>query len=252
MRAWGTAQTECLASTKVAGVSEHLQHKLAVLHQSLLHGKLPRNLHWSDAVEFITHLGEVQPHGDDEFAFVVGQQREIFKRPRTPELGVEEASRLRTFLKGAGSVAPPAGSAAQTAPEVPGRMIVVIDHHVAHVFRDLGGSRPQDEATIKPYDPYQFHRHLVHRKEAHYRGDRVPEDPEFYAEVAKALVTADEIVLIGHGTGKSSALDVLVEHLKKHHPEISRRVTATEIADLSALTEPEIEAIAKRHMRAAI
>jgi hypothetical protein len=238
-------------------VSEHLQHKLAVLHQSLLHGKLPRNLHWSDAVELISHLGEVQPHGEDEFAFVVGVKREIFRRPRTPELGVEEASRLRTFLKGAGSAAPTAApaaaptAAAAAAPHAPARMIVVIDHHVAHVFRDLGGSRPKDEATITPYDPYQFHRHLVHRKEAHYRGDRVPEDPEFYEEVAKALATAGEIVLIGHGTGKSSALDVLVEHLKKHHPDISRRVLATEIADLSALTEPGIEAIAKRHLSVA-
>jgi hypothetical protein len=36
--------------------------------------------------------------------------------------------------------------------------------------------------------------------------------------------------------------------LKKHHSELSRRVKAIETADLSALTEPEIEAIAKRHM----
>jgi hypothetical protein len=58
-------------------------------------------------------------------------------------------------------------------------------------------------------------------------------------------------VFVGHGTGKSSALDVLVEHLKNHHPEISQRVIATETADLSALTAPELEAIAKRLMDAA-
>jgi predicted AAA+ superfamily ATPase len=66
--------------------------------------------------------------------------------------------------------------------------------------------------------------------------------------VAAALVPANEIVLIGHGTGKSSAVDVLREYLEKHHVDISRRVKAIETADLSALTEPEIEAIAKRHM----
>ena len=79
-------------------MSEHLHHKFAVLHQSLLHGKLPRSLHWSDVFELIGHLGQIQPHGGDEFAFVIGTQREIFKRPRTPELGVEEVSRLRKFL----------------------------------------------------------------------------------------------------------------------------------------------------------
>jgi len=212
-----------------------------VLHQALLHGKLPRNLHWTDALELVEHLGQVQPTVGSEFAFLVGTRREIFKRPHTSEFGVEEVSRLRRFLKGAASEVP------ATASVQAGRMVVVIDHHAAHLFSDFGGSRPQNEATVEPYDPHHFHHHLVHRKEAHYQGDRVPEETSFYEEVSKALVPATEIVLIGHGTGKSSAVDVLVAYLKKHHPEVSRRVTATETRDLSALTEPEIEAIAKRH-----
>jgi len=89
---------------------------------------------------------------------------------------------------------------------------------------------------------------LVHRKEAHYEGDRVPEETSFYEEVAAALVSANEIVLFGHGIGKSNAAQVLEQYLKKHHVELSRRIKATETADLSALTDPEIEAIAKRHM----
>jgi ABC-type transport system involved in cytochrome bd biosynthesis fused ATPase/permease subunit len=127
-------------------------------------------------------------------------------------------------------------------------MVVVIDHHSAHVFRDLGGSRPQEEATIEPYDPHHFHHHLVHRKAAHYQGDRVPEENSFYEEVAAALVAANEIVLIGSGTGKSSAVAVLMEYLEKHRGDIAKKVKTTEIADLSALTAPEIEALAKRHM----
>jgi hypothetical protein len=223
-------------------MSEHLHHKLATLHQSLLHGKLPRSLHWSDALELIEHLGQVQAHGGDEFAFVVGTQREIFRRPKTPELALDEVSRLRTFLKAAGSESPSEKFVQ------PSRMVVVIDHHAAHIYRDLGGSRPQEEVTVTPYDPHHFHHHLIHRKEAHYEGERVPEETSFYEEVAAALASANEIVLIGHGVGKSSAVNVLQEYLKKHHVELSRRVKATETADLSALTEPEIEAIAKRHM----
>jgi hypothetical protein len=223
-------------------VSGQLHHKLAAIYQSLLHGKLPRSLHWSDIVELIGHLGQVQAHGGDEFAFVVGTRRELFKRPHTPEVGVEEVSRLRKFLKEAESDSP-ASKFIQ-----PRRMIVVVDHHAAHIFRDLGESRPQDTGTIKPYDPHHFHHHLVHRKEAHYEGDRVPEETSFYEEVAATLVSANEIVLIGHGSGKSSALSVLQDYLNKHHVDLSRRVKATEIVDLSALTEPEIEAIAKRHM----
>jgi len=107
--------------------------------------------------------GRVESRGGEEFAFVVGSQRESFKKPHTPEFGTEEVSRLRRFLKKAGSESP-SGEFAQ-----PCRMVVVIDHHAAHVFNDLGLSRLQDEVSIKPYDPHHYHRHLVHRKEAHYR-----------------------------------------------------------------------------------
>ena len=227
-------------------MSGHLHNKFGKLHQSLLQGKLPRSLHWSDVVDLIGHLGQVQAHRGDEFAFVVGTRREVFKRPHTPEIGVEDVSRLRKFLKLAGSESPPEKFIQ------PRRTIVVIDHHAAHIFSDLGGGGSRDAVTITPYDPYHYHHHLVHRKEAHYEGDRAPEERSFYEEVAAALVSANEIVLVGHGTGKSSAVSVLVEHLNKHHIDLSRRVKATELIDLSALTAPEIEAIAKRHMIAVI
>jgi hypothetical protein len=213
-----------------------------LLHRSLLDGKLPRNLSWNEALELIKHLGEVEPHGEDEFAFVVGTQRAFFKRPHNHELGVDEVSRLRRFLKEAG----PSGNT--TNPIQPRRVIVVIDHHAAHVYQDLNGSHPEDGVTIRPYDPFNFHHHLIHRKEAHYRGERVPEETSFYEEIAKELASANEIVLIGHGTGKSSAVEFLMDYLKTHHSEIAQRVRATETADLSALTEAEIEVIAKKYM----
>jgi hypothetical protein len=223
-------------------MSEHLHHKFAVLHRSLLHGKLPRNLHWSDALELIAHLGSVRPTESGEFAFVVGAQREFFRRPHTSELGVEEVSRLRRLLKAAESDVPSLALAHA------GRMIVVIDHHGAHILRALDGAGSRTQVTVEPYDPHHFHHHLIHRKEAHYRGDRVPEEASFYEEVAQALVPAEEIVLIGHATGTSSAGAVLVEYLKKHHPEVYRKIMVNETADLSALSRPEMEAIAERHM----
>jgi hypothetical protein len=70
--------------------------------------------------------------------------------------------------------------------------------------------------------------------------------------VATALAPANEIVLIGHGTGKSNAAKVLAEYLQKHHPELSRLVKATETADLSALTATEAEAIAEQYMMAVV
>jgi hypothetical protein len=223
-------------------MSTHIRHDLNLLHSSLLKGKLPRNLSWADTVELIGQIGEVQPHGSDEFVFIVGTQRAFFKHPHTHELGVEEVARLRKFLRDA-SPAPVSDESSESC-----RMVVVIDHHVAHVYREVGGKVPESENTVHPYDPFDFRHHLIHKKEAHYKGEKVPEEKSFYEEVAKDLLPANEIVLIGHGTGTSSAVEHLAEYLKEHHHDIAARVIATETVDLSALTAPEIEAIAKQHM----
>src|SRR4029077_2831862 len=108
-------------------MSKHLES----LHQNLLNGKLPHNLSWSEAVELVEHLGEVQPHGGDEFVFRVGGQHVFFKRPHTHDLGVEQGSRLRKSWKEAGP------SSRAEGPAQPSRMIVVIDHHAAHVYQDF-------------------------------------------------------------------------------------------------------------------
>jgi hypothetical protein len=227
-------------------VTEHIRKDHEDLLESLVSGKLPRNLSWSAVVDLIGQIGEVQRHGNDEFAFVVGSQRGFFKRPSSHSLDVEEISRLRTFLKESEVLGKPA-----KAHQI-GRMVVVIDHHAAHVYHDLGGSKPQDEVTVKPYDPFGFQHHLIHRKEAHYKGDHVPEEDSYYEEIATDLVHAEAITLIGHGVGKSNAAEFLSEYLKTRHPETFQRIIATETADLSALTEPEIEEIAKKHIRAAV
>jgi hypothetical protein len=234
-------------------MSEHLHHKLAVLRQNLLQGKLPRSVRWDEALELIEHLGRVEAHGGgEEFAFIVGAHRELFKRPHGTDLGIDEVSRLRRFLK--------AADAEPAAPEHAhdSTTVVVIDHHSAHLFRDanVGGGQSsagggQQGVEIKPYDPHHFHHHLVHRKEAHYQGDRVPEETSFYEEIAQALVSAQNVVLVGHGVGKSSAVDVLLSHLKAHHPDLAGRVRGVEVVDLSALSEPQIEAIVRRKLSAA-
>jgi hypothetical protein len=225
-------------------MNDHLRKDHEELLESLMGGKLPRNLTWNAVVDLIGQIGEVQPHGNDEFAFVVANHKCLFKKSSTHSLEVEEVSRLRKFLRDAEVLGEPLKAHSV------GRMVVVIDHHAAHIYRDLGGRKPEDEVTVKPYDPFGFQHHLIHRKEAHYKGDHIPEEDSYYEEIARDLVHAEAIILIGHGTGKSSAVTFFGEFLKTHHPETYQRIVATETADLSALTEPEIEEIAKTHLGA--
>lgn len=225
------------------GMSAHLRHDHKELLENLIGGKLPRDLSWSSVVDLIGQIGKVEPHGNDEFLFEVGSQRGLFKRGSGHNLDTEEISRLRKFLRETGLPGKPAGT------DLHGRMVVVIDHRAAHIYHDRGGSVPQDEVNVRPYDPFGFHHHLIHRKEAHYKGERVPEETSFYEEIVQDLVHAQAIILIGHGTGTSNAGSVLNEYVKTHHREIFPRIIAVETADLSALTEPEIEEIAKKHLR---
>ena len=220
----------------------HIRRDHEELLESLVGGKLPRNLTWSAVMDLIGQIGEVKPHGNDEFVFLVGSQREIFKRPSTHNLEVDEIARLRRFLR----AAEVQGTPAET--RVSGRTVVVIDHHVAHIFHDASEGRLENEATVKPYDPFGFQHHLIHRKEAHYKGERVPEEDSYYEEIAQDLAHAAEIVLVGHAKGTSSAVVFLSGYLKTHHPETFQRIVATDTADLSALTESQIEEIARKHL----
>jgi stalled ribosome rescue protein Dom34 len=127
--------------------------------------------------------------------------------------------------------------------------VVLIDHHRARFFESAGGQHHVEErGPLDPKDPHGFERHLEHRKEAHFKGERVPEATEFYERIAERLAErlkdAGSIILIGDATGKSSAMLYLTEYLKKKHNDIADRIIATSRADLSSITLAEIEQIA--------
>ncbi len=127
--------------------------------------------------------------------------------------------------------------------------VLLIDHHHARFFEstpDLGGLA--ESGHLEPQDPHGFRRHLEHRKEADYRGQRAPEADEFYERIAQRLKNAPSILILGDATGKSSALRYFVEYLKERHKDIADRVAATQDADLSAISLGDVEQLA-RHYR---
>lgn len=127
-------------------------------------------------------------------------------------------------------------------------MVLVIDHQGARFFETVstaGGL--EEQGHLEPKDPHGFLRHLEHRKEADYQGQRTPEADEFYDSIAQRLKGSFSILLVGDAAGKSSAAQYLLGYLKQKHKDIADRVVAVEDADLSAITLGEIEEIARRH-----
>jgi hypothetical protein len=126
--------------------------------------------------------------------------------------------------------------------------VLLIDHHSARFFETAGpDERLEERQHLEPKDPHGFRRHLEHRKEADYRGQRVPETDEFYDRIAERLKSAASIVLIGDATGRSSALHYLLAYLDEKHKAVADRIVGTENADLSAISLGRIEEIARRH-----
>jgi hypothetical protein len=125
--------------------------------------------------------------------------------------------------------------------------IMLIDHRSARFFEPASEGRLTEGEHLEPKDPHGFERHLEHRKEADYKGQRIPEADEFYERISQRLRNAPSILLLGDGTGKSSAMRYFEAYLKERHSEISGRVVGAQDADLSAISLGEIEQIARRY-----
>jgi len=228
---------------------------MAVHHQ--LHGRdrrtleavfrhpAPGNLAWSDTLHLLERLGTTRRESNGNLLFAIGELRHIFHQPHTKELTPEDITQLRKVLEGAGVTPDSAGAAPEEGPAADSAtpdMVVTVDHHQARVFTIEGAS--QTRKSLRPYDPHHFLHHLAHKQERELRGQREPEEPSYYSQIVAALAPARRIVVLGHGTGNSNAAAHLEQVLRAKHPDIHGRIIATKAVDLSAITEPQLLALA--------
>ena len=116
-------------------------------------------------------------------------------------------------------------------------LLVVIDHQEARVYlTEVHGSVP---VRIAPFDPAGHGRHL-HSAQEWTDGKRLPERKSFYEAIAKTLRGAEQILLFGSGTGRSSAMDQLVADLKAHHPDVAGKIIGTVVVDAHHTTEDQL------------
>jgi hypothetical protein len=97
---------------------------------------------------------------------------------------------------------------------------------------------------ITPYDPHGFGRHL-HSAHEWTDGKRQPERKSFYEAVATTLQGAEQILLFGSGTGRSSAMEMLLDDLKAHHPDVAAKIVGSVVVDAHHTTENQLLAKAR-------
>ena len=74
--------------------------------------------------------------------------------------------------------------------------------------------------------------------------------PEYYEAIYKVISGSDEILLLGHGKGKASAMLHLIQYLERKHPLVGKKVVDALETDLQNLSEGEIMAIGREWIAA--
>ena len=121
-------------------------------------------------------------------------------------------------------------------------LLVVIDHQEARVYRtEVHGAVP---LRIVPFDPHGYGKHL-HSAHEWTDGKRQPERKSFYEAVAKTLRGAEQVLLFGSGTGRSSAMEQLLSDLRGHHPDVAEKVIGSVVVDAHHTTEDQLLAKAR-------
>jgi len=192
------------------------------------------NIQWHDVKSM---LGELARHTDEPngaTAYTLNGRRLVLPATSDKDVGShEQLNELRAFL------APENGGLAPVV--VSGvNLLVVLDHRQADIFEPMvdGGIR-RHIAT-----PDQDQRHL-HSVTNDANGTRLPEDATFYAAIVDALAGADRVLFFGSSTGAASAMEHLINDLKRHHPALSARVIGAVRLSTQHLTQDQMLAQAR-------
>jgi hypothetical protein len=223
--------------------------KSAKTLETLYAHPIPANLHWKDVLTLIQRFGTVEHHRHGSLHIDVAGHRLTLHHTNAKQLDKEQVAQLRAFLQGLGITPDHPDLAAQHSLkfEQPA-LVIVVDHHEADLWlQDAPATRLEREGETKPHDPHNFRHHLKHRRAIAEKGQRAPEDIDYYKTLVQALEDAPRAIVIGDATGNSSAMQIFRKYLAEHHKALLQRVTAFVDTDLSALTEPGIREIAGRY-----
>jgi hypothetical protein len=219
----------------------HLRALEAIFRHPTAH-----SLEWMNVLSLMEEIAAVRREGDNKWGFTIGAEHYQMHKPHTKDLTSSEVVDLRHFLQRAGCSPEESSQAAAGPITAEPSLMIVVDHHGAKIYRIDKGPDEDPTVTITPYDPHHFLHHLAHKDQSRQGGQRAPEDTEFFKRIGDAVSAGDRIVVVGHGTGKSSAAQHLVEYLRIHHRETYQRIVREIKADLSAITAPQLRQLAEQ------
>lgn len=226
-----------MTTTEQAKAQPHLDGRHQQTQDAIFRHPTSHNLEWHDVRSLLAAVAVVEAGQNDALQVTRNGIRAIFHPPKHKDVAsVEDILAIRRFLE--------QSSGPATSPTVApgGDLLVVIDHREAKVYRAEGhGAVPE---TLVPFDPHGFGRHL-HSHNPETEGKRHPERKSDYESIAKTLRGAERILIFGHGSGESSAMDCLLADLKHHHRDLAEHVIGSIVVDEHHRTEGQLLAQAR-------
>jgi hypothetical protein len=204
-------------------------------------------------IALFTNLGTVEHKSNNEFVFAIGGEHHLMRKANGGNLPADDVVEFRHMLTRAGwcpetarSMSPRINSPA--GPDGLPDLLVAVEHREARFYQLDVAAADQANHTIRPYDPHHFLHHLSHKDQSGERGQRVAENPSFYARIAEALRPAGRIVVVGHGDGHSNAAHHLAAYLQQYHQDIFLKLSPEVDSDLPSLTTPQLLALGRHSL----
>lgn len=122
-------------------------------------------------------------------------------------------------------------------------VVVAITQDDARIWADglMPGAAPEH---VHPPDEGHENRNIGHAQKHHVH-QRNGNDPKFFESVALSIKHAENILLIGHGTGKANAMLGLIQFLERKHSNLAKKIISALDSDLNAMTEAQILRLAR-------
>jgi hypothetical protein len=192
---------------------------------------IARNIEWSDLISALPSIGLLHSESNGNYELSRNGHKIVFERSHDKVLAIADVIKLRHFLK-------LSAQSEERDPALVRSVVIAIDHHKALIFHNIG----TDDASTETFHADLENGRILHKTKHHppFNDSSPVDDTNYFDLVIKSMMKSEHIVILSHGTGSSSAAEVLVEMITKSHPNLLTKIIAIKKCDLEAMTEPQM------------
>ncbi len=129
--------------------------------------------------------------------------------------------------------------------DISGKFVVAaVTHDETRIWGTDAKKNTPPEIVMRPNADH-VHHHVRQGQKLHER-DAHRFDVQYFEGISLAIAPAAQILLVGHGKGKSNSMVQIIQYLERHYPATAKKVVGALDVNVKSLTEPQILSAARR------